>query len=499
MVLCFASVWISLAICVIVPLIYILPGTIDRHWRRATEAGRMTIAVTNPSRTRAQDPHVQLSERPRLPDLPEGRFGRLFPELPGLDASRDALLKYGAAGGPLESRPNIHAELGEENPRIAAGWPFFGQFIAHDITHDRSPLQETENVNTLQNFRSPRLDLECIYGAGPVGQPYLYDVHDPDKLLIGSSESAIGDLPRNAQGLALVGDARNDTHVFISQLHLAFLHFHNRVVDKLRNDGVKPEEVFPRASRMVRWHYQWIVLHEFLPLNVGDDLIEELLESGPKVCRFSGKPFIPVEFSDGAYRFGHAQIRGRYDVNRILRSVPIFPDLVGICPVTPERQVDWKLYFEFEGAAPPQASRRISPRLVPELMRLPEALVGQTPRPELSSLAARDLYRGHSVALPSGEAIARTLGITPCTATELKTSAAWPETPLWLYALAEAEIQHKGEYLGDVGGRIVAEVIFELLREDPTSFLNSPEWQPELAEPNGNFGIADLLKRAGVL
>src|SRR5215470_6092439 len=182
----------------------------------------MTISVTNPPRTRAADPHVQLSERPRLADLPEGRFGRLFPELPGQQAGGDALLKYGAADGPLEDRPGVNQALGEDNSRIPAGWAFFGQFIAHDITHDRAPLQETEEVSTLTNFRSPRLDLECIYGAGPVGQPYLYDVHDPDKLLIGPSDSPIGDLPRNSQGLALVGDARNDTHVFISQLHLAF-------------------------------------------------------------------------------------------------------------------------------------------------------------------------------------------------------------------------------------------------------------------------------------
>jgi hypothetical protein len=331
-----------------------------------------------------------------------------------------------------------------------------------------------------------------------VGQPYLFDLQDPDKFLIGRSRSPIGDLPRNEQGLAVIGDARNDTHLFISQLHLAFLHFHNRLVDKLRAEGTEPAEVFEDAARMVRWHYQWIVLHEFLPLTVGDDLVRELLESGAKICRFSGKVFIPVEFSDGAYRFGHAQVRETYDINQNLRDVPIFPDLVGICPVTPERQVDWRRFFQFEGENPPQASRRIVPQLVPALMRLPEALVGQTSRPEFSSLASRDLYRGHSVALPSGETIARSLGLNPCTATGLKsTGTNWADTPLWLYVLAEAKAQHNGEYLGEIGGRIVAEVIFELLREDPTSFLNSPGWRPDLAGDRGDFGIADLLKFTG--
>ena len=98
----------------------------------------------------------------------------------------------------------------------AAGWPFFGQFIAHDITADRSPLGPHADATTIANFRSPRANLECLYGAGPVGAPFLYDARDPAKLLDGD-----GDVPRNAQGIALIGDPRNDVHVFITQLHVA--------------------------------------------------------------------------------------------------------------------------------------------------------------------------------------------------------------------------------------------------------------------------------------
>jgi hypothetical protein len=233
---------------------------------------------------------------------------------------------------------------------------------------------------------------------------------------------------------------------------------------------------------------------------VGDGLLAELTQSGPKLARFEGSPFIPVEFSDGAYRFGHAQIRETYDVNSNFRDVRIFPDLLGICPVTRERQIDWRLLFSFDGQNQPQASRRLTPQLVPALMRLPEALVGQTPRAEFHSLASRDLYRGHAVALPSGEAVAKALGLHPCTANELKmTDASWTGTPLWLYVLAEAEAQHKGEYLGELGGRIVAEVILSLLQKDPTSFLSEPDWRPELAGADGEFGITDLLTFAGVV
>jgi hypothetical protein len=272
------------------------------------------------------------------------------------------------------------------------------------------------------------------------------------------------------------------------------LHFHNHTVDSVRQQVPAEDDVFKTATRIVRWHYQWIVLHEFLPFMVGQELVRELLESGPKLCRFDRRPFIPVEFSDGAYRFGHAQIRETYNVNKALRGVPLFPYLVGVCSVSSEREVDWRLFFQFEGMEPPQASRRIGPQLVPSLMRLPEALVGKPSRPEFTSLASRDLYRGHSVGLPSGEAVARNLGLVPCTTASSESN----ETPLWLYVLTEAASQQAGERLGEVGGRIVAEVVFELLRLDPTSFLVREDWRPEFANANGQFGIADLLRFAQV-
>jgi hypothetical protein len=455
----------------------------------------MTCIKIPPVESRSSDPHVRQSERRRLPELEAGRFGRLFPELSPHAARAETLMQYGDAGGPLECGDEVLSKLGADNPRIPAGWPFFGQFIAHDITHDRTPLQEQEDIQKVHNFRSPRLDLECIYGAGPVGQPYLYDGNDPDKLLIGHRGAAFEDLPRNEQGIGLVGDPRNDTHLFISQLHLAFLRFHNRVVDRVRGEGVQPDQVFERARQMVRWHYQWIVLHEFLPLCVGEELVAELWNAEPKLCCFSGQPFIPVEFSDGAYRFGHAQIRGEYDVNDRLRNVPLFPDLVGVRSVTEDRQVDWTRLFRFPGAQRPLASLRIRPKLVAPLMKLPEALVGRPEHPEFKSLASRDLCRGHSVGLPSGEAIARTMGVTPCCRKDVEPDEVCSRegTPLWLYVLTEAEVQQDGERLGEVGGRIVAEVLIELLRHDPTSFQSQPGWEPELQKPDRSFGIADLL------
>jgi hypothetical protein len=74
------------------------------------------------------------------------------------------------------------------------------------------------------------------------------------------------------------------------------------------------------------------------------------------------------------------------------------------------------------------------------------------------------------------------------------------ETPLWFYILREAEVRHNGERLGDVGGRIVAEVLLGLIGGDPNSYLNAEsEWSAELPSvQEGHFTMADLLRFAKV-
>ena len=122
-----------------------------------------------------------------------GRYGRAFPDLPALESDQAALLALGSSGGLCDG-----SDATGDDGTAAAGWPFFGQFIAHDITADRSPIGPHADATTIANFRSPRANLECLYGAGPVGAPFLYDARDPAKLLRGD-----GDVPRNAQGTAL--------------------------------------------------------------------------------------------------------------------------------------------------------------------------------------------------------------------------------------------------------------------------------------------------------
>jgi hypothetical protein len=427
--------------------------------------------------------HCLAPERVDAP-LSGGRYRRLFGDLPALDVDEAALHALGAPGGPCDLGDG-HAEDSE----ISAVWPFFGQFVTHDISADRSPLVHRAEARRLRNARAPRANLEGLYGAGPIGMPYLYRNDDPAKLLLSESGT---DVPRNHEGIALIGDPRNDVQLFTSQMAVAFIGMHNRLIDRLRDDGVAERDVFEEARRAATWHYQHVILREFLPGLIGAELTADLLASGPRLYRIDDDPYIPFEFADAAFRYGHAQIRATYQINADFGPRPVFPDLMGFGAVPPEHAVDWTLQIDVEGHRRAQRAKRIDSRLPGPLIALPTQVSGEAPGADYASLATRDLQRGQAVGLASGEAIAERLGVSPL---QIGLPGWSDETPLWLYILKEAEALHGGEQLGPVGGRIVGEVLVGIVDADPESFRAvEPHWTPTLpARRAGAFGLADIL------
>ena len=414
-------------------------------------------------------------------------YARMFPELPALETAEALLHAIGRAGGLCDC--GDLADTPTSLSAVAAGWPIFGQFVAHDITADRSALHSHVNPRALRNARAPQLNLECLYGDGPVGHPFLFQRDDPAKFLLGADGA---DVPRNVEGIAIIGDPRNDSHMLMAQLHLAMLKAHNAFADEARGRGASEQAVFDTAAREMRWHYQWAILNQFLPSLVGRPLVDEVIADGPRWFRPDGDAFIPLEFADAAYRYGHCQIRQKYQLNRETDPVPLFPELLGFRPVPRARTVDWTLLFDTPGSDAAQRAKKIDGRLAPPLIHLPVAITGETEIDEYHSLAVRDLQRGQGVGLPSGEAVARQLGVTPLTGDEvgLRVIGWTGETPLWYYVLREAAVTTSGERLGPVGGRIVAEVIVTLLNRDPASVrFAGPEWEPrrsfiELLQPS---------------
>lgn len=474
-----------------------------------------------PQGGRSMTKHGQLYQRDMVPPRSKyyegGKFGRLFPTLPPFAADspklQEALLKLGEPGGIMD--PGNDANL--DNPDIAAGFTFLGQFIDHDLTFDpTSSLERQNDPESIQNFRTPMFELDNVYGSGLAATPHLYDSSPQNrgKFLIEkldpSDPNSKDDLPRSSQNVALIGDPRNDENTIVSQLHLAFLKFHNAVVDKLTLGGTEPSQIFSEAQRLVRWHYQWIVLHEFLPHIVGKDMVQDVLQNGRRFYDWRNEPFIPVEFSVAAYRFGHSQVRPGYGVNDGFGAAifdatqdPNNPDPNDLSggKRAARRFVKWSNFFKIDGSTP-QISKRIDTTLSGPLFKLPFIPPNLPRNPQ--SLASRNLLRHLTFSLPSGQAIARAMRVRPLDSKELADVAELGaglerKTPLWFYILREADKRADGKHLGPVGGRIVAEVFIGLLEGDRMSFLSQePDWRPNLGMTEGEFSIVDLLKFAGV-
>ncbi|MGD8784724.1 MAG: heme peroxidase family protein [Thioalkalispiraceae bacterium] len=413
-----------------------------------------------------------------------GRFGRMFACLPPHNADPDELRMLGQKGGELDETGSTPAV----NDTIPAGFVFFGQFIDHDITLDTtSSLERQNDPMAIRNFRTPSLDLDCVYGSGPDANPFLYDQTDSDKLLFGTSSNP-DDLQRNSQGVALIGDPRNDENLFVSQLQLTFIKFHNAIVDYIRDQGVTDDDVFETAQRLARWHYQWIITNEFLPLTVGQEVLDKIWAHGRKFYTFQHEPFIPIEFSGAAYRFGHSQVREAYTINDSVTNARLF-ELGGFKPVAAENVIDWSNFFRTNTNKAPQSSLAIDGKLSAPLFKLPFVASGDE-----DSLATRNLLRGLSFGLPSGQSVAKFMGLDTLNQYELDLEG---EAPLWYYILKESEIQQDGERLGEVGGHIVAEVLLGLMQGDKTSYhFLDPCWTPELPDARGDTGsftMADLI------
>jgi hypothetical protein len=468
----------------------------------------------------------------------EGRFGKMFPDLEARGDCAPSPIDLGLPGGPMDG------EAQAETSELFAVLTYFGQFMDHDITlSERSNLDTPQEPETLRNLRTPAFDLESLYGDGPVANPHFYDRSRPGKLLLGKAigSDAEIDLPRNSQGTALIGDPRNDENLIIAQLHVAFIKFHNAMVDQASSieDGVKDASQFEKARRLVRWHYQWLILHEFLPKIVSPQILSDAINNKIRLFH-TDVPFIPVEFSAAAYRFGHSMVRPRYTINDAFRFALFSAewgapndthpsprvDLRG-GPIRFEERINWKNFVDTgvevsEGEGTTRFANKIDTQLSGPLLKLPSSITHGDVPPERRSLAARNLTTGLSLKLPSGQDVAqkvknilkRAKDILPETpvltdsevwgnekATKFKDANPPLSAPLWYYVLREAELLESGERLGPVGGRIVAEVIVRLIDLDPSSFRRvKPDWKPQAQGriDNEKFTFRDFFWIAGV-
>ncbi len=461
------------------------------------------------------------------------KFGRLFSRAPELNhhqrrAMISALTRLGKA---MNAEPDI-----EVDSVIPSGYTYFGQFLAHELTFDRTVGIPEEEIKP-ENFRSPKVDLDSLYGCGPEDSPELYE-DDGVTLTIGTTlknkslnKEFPNDLLRDADGKAKIEDPRNDENLQLAQTQVAMIHFHNRVVEALKPQ-LPAAHLLSEARRLVRRHLQWIILHDFLPRIIDRHVLWRVLEHKYKLqfFRITKKTdvYMPLEFSAGAYRLGHSMVRDRYEWNHYHTSLnsmgaPTLGELFDQTNFSGQMKlhllsewvVDWRRFYDFgelcePAPGPHNFARRIDTTFDLHLDQIPGY---PTDGLELArrSITVRNLLRGFALRLPTGETVAKAIGITPI---ERKKLVAGPfeelltdpifhdETPLWYYILKEAELD-EGRRLGPVGSRIIAETFVGILLHSPNSILRDPEWTPifsrrKTASGKVRFEMADLIDFAGV-
>src|SRR5215208_980757 len=475
---------------------------------------------------------------------PPFRFSRLGPKGSRKQLSKANLTKLGS----------LMAADGGRTGQIPAGFTYLGQFVDHDLTFDRTNVMLGDHVSPGQliQARSPSLDLDSLYGAGPAdpGSAKFYE-SDGIHLKPGKSKADGGfaamdgfDLPRGAGSTnaqkrkAIIPDPRNDENLAVAQMHCAMIRFHNRVFDTLPA-SVPQGQRFAKARKRVTKHHQWMIRTDYLPRICAAGVVNDVFNNGRKVFEPGAPamsvPTMPIEFSVAAFRLGHAMIRARYNWNAVFDNgggtlgllftfSALGGDLGGDTRLASIWIADFRRLFNFGEANKPNLTvppakfnraMRIDTTIVDPLQHLPPkaiGLPGSTPFNDVArNLAFRNLTRAGMLKLATGQQMANFLknkgvNVTKLTKAQIRNGnngadlgaltqaqrdAFLKNTPLWFYVLREAELN--GGKLKGVGARIVAETFHRAMQGSTSSIVNDPSFAPTLGPNSTTFRMVDLL------
>ncbi len=401
-----------------------------------------------------------------------------------------------------------------DNPDLPAGYTYFGQLVAHDL----SRMHGGENLN------NPRLWLDTVYGDHPESQHHLYRQSETGDRLFVLSHGAnqLGtpsrelDLPRTEVGYPAIPDVRDDFHIIVSQMHLAFMLLHNRLTMDLRDRFPRQSSawIFDAARRECCRLYQWVIVNDYLPRICDHAILDaawrraKIAALEPRQRSGEAKRKIGIEFVLAGYRFGHSIVRSGYALNDALPHRPIFHprgstewnvDWRGHRKLPVRWSVQWNLFFCYPNSTP-QRARCISTNIASSFGDLPAFTVADDQKLRgIVRLAERTLRAGREALLPSGQDVAREIlkGILP-TLEPFEIVDRDRQDPLWYYVLREASEASGGRRLGPVGSWIVASTILSILVANEESYVHTPAWAPSLPRDGDTFELRDLIRYTGL-
>jgi hypothetical protein len=444
-----------------------------------------------------------------------------------------------------------------ENPRIPSGYTYLLQFVAHDLVHSAIPLSVAGILGAdTANARRSALKLETLFGSGPVGSPFVYAQDAPNderrtKLRLGrmrwkdkgvEAGCPFRDIARapaeNVTGIdrsiaghrvalteALIADPRNDDHAIMSQLTALFALLNNSLVDVVRRGE---PTIGPNASlgaaykrflcardaltaiyhNIIRKDLMRRVIHPAIYAAYSgptpsfiDRPVEFKSDSAIRGMRERNGWQVPLEFSHGAFRFGHAMVRPEYvindlathDLNKTLEKTSA-NDPVNM-PLDATWIVRWSRFFEIEGSRP-NFSRRIGPFLSDGLGN--DQIFPAVDQTNRVGLLYRDLLGAALAGLWSVDALIAEIALRRphfisvsrlladrryrvsrlrewlaseptyggLTSEDIETLANDPPLPFFILFEAMQQPRAEGLCLGPLGSIIVSEVIFGALANE---------------------------------
>ena len=469
----------------------------------------------------------------------------------------------------------IRTEEQWENPLVPSGYTYLLQFIAHDLVQSAIPLSVAGGLGRgTSNARRLPLRLETLYGSGPVGSPHIYALDAPNddrrtKLRLGrmrwkESEPASGcpfrDIARaqaeNVTGIdrsiagvraalteALVADPRNDDHAVMSQLTALFALLHNGIVDIIRRkeDNAGPNARFGAAYKrflcargaltaiyhnIIRNDLMKRVIHPAVHASYCGPAPQLIDRADPSRGTAVGEWEIPLEFSHGAFRFGHAMVRPEYQINDLsLHDLNNTLEKSSVndpanMPLDETWMVRWSRFFEIDGSTP-NLSRRIGPHLSDGLGN--DQIFPAFDETERVGLLYRDLLGASLAGMWSVDALIAEIGdrradfiamsrllgdrdyrvehlrewlisgrsYGALTDDDIKTLSNDP--PLPFFILFEAMHETEGLRLGPLGSIIVSEVMLRALASDPQA-ASGGRLADQLELVSREFYLANVLQ-----
>ena len=441
-------------------------------------------------------------------------------------------------------------EIGEranpENDHLAAGYTYFGQLLAHDIS-----------VHRFLSGVAPSLRLRTLYGLGPGSMPYIFEYKPLQnaglrfrgvKLTLEHYKTdfgvAVDDVPRyrmtpnrvdesRSDSIPLMADARNDQNFILSQLFIQFAKLHNFIADMYSSPSDPDIQdqgfLFKKASSALIGLYQAVILYDYLPKILYDPkLVNHLLERNTGKNNFvfytgnEGEVKLSEIFTRAAFRFGHAQVRSVYTTFEKREPIPLFAetglDLRGFIRDN-RRAMDWKMFFGVnEKGKLIQPAKKINHHISLPLNQLPflrkddNSLVKVNLRHSTYNLPDgmefyskfREILTTGSLEEKSRFTETETRVLNEQDKTELKEkirsitngAVGADNLPLWLFLLLEAEIIGEGKKLGPLGSRIVAEQIIWAILDDEESIILKPGNFPSdiYPDPMTEITLPDLLR-----